>query len=50
MTPRKSPQQMRAEQPEFMRLTTGNEELLAPLIGKADNPPETAEGDQPDEQ
>ncbi|MEC0173082.1 spore germination protein [Paenibacillus graminis] len=50
MTPRKSPQQMRAEQPEFMRLTTGNEELLAPLIGKADNPPETAEGDRSDEQ
>ncbi|MCE3200523.1 spore germination protein [Paenibacillus sonchi] len=49
MTPRKSPQQMRAEQPEFMRLTTGNEELLAPLIGKADNPPEAAEGDRPDE-
>ncbi|SDL05335.1 spore germination protein [Paenibacillus jilunlii] len=50
MTPRKSPQQMRAELPEFMRLTTGNEELLAPLIGKAGRPPETAEGDQPDEQ
>ncbi|QQZ60171.1 spore germination protein [Paenibacillus sonchi] len=49
MTPRKSPQQMRAEQPEFMRLTTGNEELLAPWIGKADNPPEAAEGDRPDE-
>ncbi|CQR55328.1 spore germination protein [Paenibacillus riograndensis] len=49
MTPRKSPQQMRAEQPEFMRLTTGNEELLAPLIGKADNPSEATEGDRPDE-
>lgn len=49
MTPRKSPQQMRAEQPEFMRLTTGNEELLAPWIGKADNAPEAAEGDRPDE-
>ncbi|KWX87207.1 hypothetical protein AMQ83_14475, partial [Paenibacillus riograndensis] len=49
MTTRKSPQQMRAEPPEFLRLTTENEELLAPLIGKADNPPEATEGDRPDE-
>ncbi|MNC60481.1 Spore germination protein A1 [compost metagenome] len=47
MSPRKSPQQMRAELPEYMRLTTGHEELLAPLIGKDDNS-ESPGGNQPD--
>jgi spore germination protein KA len=34
MGPRKSPQQMRAELPEYMQLTTGYDEQLSPLILK----------------
>ncbi|MHA6532505.1 spore germination protein [Paenibacillus sp. BAC0078] len=49
MSPRKSPQQMRAELPKFMRVTTGNEEALAPPIRENKTAGKSGTGDQPDE-
>ncbi|MNC79256.1 hypothetical protein D3C75_1316830 [compost metagenome] len=49
MSPRKSPQQMRAELPEFMRMTTGNEEALAPAVRENKTAGKSGTGDQPDE-
>ncbi|MNW68003.1 hypothetical protein D3C74_466900 [compost metagenome] len=37
MEPGKSPQQIRAEMPEFMKVTTGHASELAPLIRKNDD-------------
>ncbi|NOU78330.1 spore germination protein [Paenibacillus sp. LMG 31459] len=47
MGPRKSPQQMRAELPEYMQLTTGYDEQLSPLILKNNTAArQQAEGEQ----
>ncbi|WP_245648188.1 spore germination protein [Paenibacillus borealis] len=47
MGPRKSPQQMRAEMPEYMQITTGYDEQLSPLILKNNTAArQRAEGEQ----
>lgn len=47
MPPRKSPQQMRAELPKYMQVTTGYDEQLSPLILQNNNAArQQAEGEQ----
>lgn len=44
MRPSKSPQQMRAEMPDYMRVTTGHDSELAPLILKGNDAKRVEEG------
>lgn len=44
MRPSKSPQQMRAELPDYMRVTTGHDSELAPLILKENDAMPVDEG------